>query len=301
MDVLLASYQLPDDGTQTMHVTDNADIDDVTYRAVRRSSALTAKTDLAHYLTYLMSGEAQEESIKILRTCSLYDPGYPGKCHSFEMVANYMVLRDWDDECHHFLRQVSIAFCRIESGNNAYHGPGWDVGRDPLSDNEFFHHPTIKIRVFICLWLLRYKLLVGFEQLQAVREQVGQIFPTELVDMIQERAAVNGILAKGPSLARGDHCARIEDLRKELQELWSTVHRRNPLIWAVLLGKKFKEKHTCKPRKSNKASCRKCQVQDINLKDIIASWESVPGALDCIRRLCNTSGNRSFTPIYESA
>ncbi|KAF2747428.1 hypothetical protein M011DRAFT_402188 [Sporormia fimetaria CBS 119925] len=133
----------------------------------------------------------------------------------------------------------------------------------------------------IAVTLIKIRLLVDLQALERAREEAGPHVPQEILDSILQEAANSPIVKENRKILERDQKLYIEELKKQVKQMYDGVNKLNKYFWAAILHPTEKDL-TARPNYTSFGNRQEMQVQ---LRHWYNAWAETPGAVGVIEEL----------------
>lgn len=144
----------------------------------------------------------------------------------------------------------------------------------------------------IAVTLIKTRLLVDLQGLVRAKQEVGPHLPQEILDSILKEAANTSIVKKNHEiLERDDHGPSIEEMKKQVRQLYNTVDEANKHFWPAVVRPTM-DNMTAMPIYTSRGNRQEMQLQ---LRYWYNAWAETPGAIGVIEELVDSSWVDTFS------
>jgi hypothetical protein len=196
-------------------------------------------------------------------------------------IAPHLYLRlGRDQECYDFCKWWETV---ASKGDYSWDddGPYLDLrGEDVFESVDAYTGKFPNISSVLAITLLKIRLLIGLQTLQRGKQEAGAHVPQEILDNILQHS-VSGVLKDNRSiLDRADHTPQIQELKKQVKQLFDCVRTANKYMWPAIL--KPGSNLRARPSYISRGTPREMQVK---LQYCYNAWVETPGAIAVIEEL----------------
>lgn len=191
-----------------------------------------------------------------------------------------MIRLGKDQECYDFIKWWTVASDDSHYDWSDTRLPHMDLrGEDAFEDVERFCDKYAELDHVVAVTLLKIRMLLDLQSLQAVARETDGKVPNEITSSIKSHVVTSNIIGGNREILDApDHSARIKTLVSQVRALVLHVIKLNPYIWHMLLDREEVDS----PASFSRGFPEQAQIA---IHYSFNAWLETDGAVDVVEEL----------------